>query len=129
LVLDVAMTSLFDGYLYVDFIDDDGTVAHMLPNPRHADNKLKAGQSVTLGAAVGDKNSTEQAYEIAAPFGKRMIIASAARKPLFNQARDQVETAAAYLAALRAAFDRARNADKSAVQAVSVYRFITTEEK
>jgi hypothetical protein len=129
LVLDVAMTSLFDGYLYVDFIDDDGTVAHMLPNPRHADNKLKAGQSVKLGAAAGDKNSKEQAYEISAPFGKRMIIASASRKPLFNQARDQVETAATYFAALRAAFDRARSGDKSELAAVSVYRFITTQEK
>jgi hypothetical protein len=129
LVLKVGMTPLFDGYLYVDYIDGDGTVAHMLPNPRHQDNKAKAGAEVKVGAAKGETAATDQAYEVSAPFGKRMILVTAARKPLFNQPRDQVEAAASYIPALQAAFNRARSGEKDVVGAVSVYRFLTTQEK
>jgi hypothetical protein len=129
LVLKVGMTPLFDGYLYVDYIDGDGTVAHMLPNPRRQDNKAKAGAEVKVGAAKGETGATDQAYEVSAPFGKRMILVTAARKPLFNQPRDQVEAAASYIPALQAAFNRARSGEKDVVGAVSVYRFLTTQEK
>ena len=92
LVLNVTNASI-DGYLYVDYIDDDGTVAHMLPNARHADNKLvRAGQEVKVGAAKGEQDPTEPAYEVGAPFGKRMILRhDLARAALRRQAREQVE--------------------------------------
>lgn len=123
LVLTVTNASI-DGYLYVDYIDDDGTVAHMVPSPRHPQNSVRAGQEVKVGAAKGEQ-TTEQAYEVSAPFGKRMILVTTAREPLFAEARDQVETAATYLVALRDAIARVRNIDPGS--AVSSERFITTE--
>ena len=123
LVLKITNASI-DGYLYVDYIDDDGTVAHMVPNPRHPQNSVRAGQEVKVGAAKGEQ-TTEQAYEVSAPYGKRMILVSTSGEPLFAETRNQVETAAAYFVALRNALAHVRNIDPGS--AVSSERFITTE--
>jgi hypothetical protein len=123
LVLKVTSASI-DGYLYVDYVDDGGNVAHMLPNKHTPDNSLRAGRDVTVGAAKDDK-SGEPAYEVSAPFGKRMILAITSRAPLFDKPRDQVENAATYLGALRATLAKMRNDDPAS--AVMSYRFITTE--
>ncbi|HUB95795.1 MAG TPA: TIR domain-containing protein [Stellaceae bacterium] len=123
LVLNVTSASI-DGYLYVDYVDDGGTVAHMLPNKHDANNDLRAGQDITVGAAAGDK-SGEPAYEVGAPYGKRMILATTSRAPLFDKPRDQVENAATYLGALRQSLAKVRGDDPAS--AVMSYRFITTE--
>jgi TIR domain/Domain of unknown function (DUF4384) len=125
IVLKVTSASI-DGHLYVDYIDEDGTVAHMVPNPRHPNDSVEAGATVTVGAAAGEKTS-EPAYEVSAPFGKRMILATTSRAPLFDTPRNQIETAASYLASLRNALAMERNVDPES--AVSAYRFITTEPK
>jgi hypothetical protein len=123
LVLKVASASI-DGYLYVDYVDDGGNVAHMLPNKHDASNSLRAGQEVTIGAAKNDK-SGEPAYEVGAPYGRRMILATTSRAPLFDKPRDQVENAATYLGALRQTLAKMRNDDPAS--AVVTYRFITTQ--
>ena len=96
----------------------------MLPNKHTPNNNLRAGQQVTVGAAKDDK-SGEPAYEVSAPFGKRMILAITSRAPLFDKPRDQVENAATYLGALRSTLATMRRDDPAS--AVVSYRFITTE--
>jgi len=123
IVLKITNASI-DGYLYVDYIDDDGTVAHMVPNTKHPDNAVRAGQEVTVGAAKGEQTN-EPAYEVSAPFGKRMILATTSREPLFDGKRQQVEAGATYLSALRNAIAHVRNIDPAS--AVASARFITTE--
>lgn len=127
LTLNVTASPVFEGYLYVDYIDADGSVAHMVPNKAHPDNKVAIGEVVKVGAAKGDGKTTEPAYEVGAPFGKRMIAATVARHRLFDKPRNQVETAAAYLDALRGAVAAAEKDDPGS--ALVTYRFITTQEK
>ncbi len=43
LVITATATSLYDGFLYVDFIDAEGTVVHLLPSPERQDNAVRAG--------------------------------------------------------------------------------------
>jgi eukaryotic-like serine/threonine-protein kinase len=101
LVIRVTASRRFDGYLYVDYLDNAGTVVHMFPaNPR-ADNAVKAGQEVTLGAAG--------IYEISEPFGPNLIVAISSPRPL-EHATAQMEDAKTYLPALAQALAAARAA-------------------
>lgn len=113
LVVEAGATTLFDGYLYVDFVQHDGTVLHMLPGPDRAGNAVKAGERVLLG------NGTQE-YTIAPPYGTEMLVVISSPTPLFKEARPQVEKADAYLAALRTALDGAGK------QVVSNHAFVTT---
>jgi Domain of unknown function (DUF4384) len=113
LVVAAEATPLYDGFLYVDFVQHDGTVLHMLPGPDRAGNAVKAGERVLLGKGP-------QEYTIAAPFGTEMLVVISSPKPLFKEARPQVEKAEAYLGALRTALDGAGK------QVVSNYAFVTT---
>ncbi|MEE8272624.1 MAG: protein kinase [Alphaproteobacteria bacterium] len=91
LVVRANATGLYDGYLYVDFIIRDGTVVHLFPIPESPNNRVSAGQQVTVGG---------QQYVITPPFGTDMILAISAPAPLFASPRGQVEDASAYLQAL-----------------------------
>jgi len=113
LVVEAEATSRFDGYLYVDFVQHDGTVLHMLPGPDRVGNTVKAGERVLLG-------NGPQEYTIAPPYGTEMLVVISSPTPLFKQARPQVEKADAYLAALRTALDGAGK------DVVSNYAFVTT---
>jgi Domain of unknown function (DUF4384) len=113
LVVEADATSLYDGYLYVDFVQHDGTVLHMLPGADRADNAVKAGERVLLGKGP-------QEYTITAPFGTEMLVVISSPTPLFKKARPQVEKAEAYVGALRTALDKAGK------QVVSNYAFVTT---
>jgi len=113
LVVEAEATSLYDGYLYVDFVQHDGTVLHMMPGPDRANNAVKAGERVLLGKGP-------QEYTIAAPFGTEMLVVISSPTPLFKEARPQVEKADTYRAALQAALDGAGK------QVVSNYAFVTT---
>jgi hypothetical protein len=113
LVVEAAATTLYDGYLYVDFVQHDGTVLHLMPGPDRVDNAVKAGERVVLGNGA-------QEYTIAPPYGTEMLVVISSRKPLFKETRPQVEKADAYLLALRTALDGAGE------DVVSNFSFITT---
>jgi Domain of unknown function (DUF4384) len=116
LVVEAQATPLFDGFLYVDFVQHDGTVLHMMPGPDRTGNAVKAGERVLLGQGA-------QEYTIAPPYGTEMLVVISSPKPLFKEARPQVEKADAYLAALGTALDGAGK------QVVSNYAFVTTGPK
>jgi Domain of unknown function (DUF4384) len=118
LIVEVTATSRYDGYLYVDFIQQDGTVVHMLPGPDRKNNAVKAGERILLGDG-------KQEYTIAPPFGREMLVVTSSPKPLFDKTRPQVEKAKEYLAALRGAL-AAAEAQGGTERIVSNYTFITT---
>jgi hypothetical protein len=118
LMVEVTATSRYDGYLYVDFIQQDGTVVHMLPGPDREDNAVKAGERILLG-------NGKQEYTIAPPFGREMLVVTSSPKPLFDKTRPQIEKAKEYLAALRGAL-AAAEAQGDTGKIVSNYTFITT---
>jgi hypothetical protein len=101
LVLRVAATSAPLPYLLVDFIDPEGSVLHMWPTPKEPHAKVKPGEEVTLGTSRKRARPGEDVYEIAAPFGRNLILVVASAEPLFASARPRVETLAAYLPVLQ----------------------------
>ena len=118
LVVEATATTRYAGYLYVDFIQQDGTVVHMLPGPDRKDNAVAPGERVLLG-------NGRQEFTIAPPFGEEMLVVTSSPKPLFDKPRPQIEKAEAYLKALRRAL-AATDGEASGAQVVSNYIFIKT---
>jgi hypothetical protein len=94
-----------EGYLYVDLIDQDGNVIHMMPTPRRPENAVSAGQALTIGAVKGRQKPGEPVYEVGPPFGRNLLMVTQSERPLFKAPRKQVDVAADYFDALRAAID------------------------
>ncbi len=88
LVVRVTATPAYDGYLYVDFIDNAGNIVHLLPNPTQRDNRVRAGQTVVLGTAdPAERRPDQPVYIIGPPFGTGMITAISTPQPLFDPPR------------------------------------------
>ena len=118
LVVEAEATTLYDGYLYVDFVQHDGTVLHMMPGPDRTTNAVKAGERVLLGHGPRE-------YTIAPPYGNELLVVISSPTPLFEKPRPQTEKAEGYLAELRRALDTAETQTGGA-QVVSNFLFITT---
>jgi len=118
LVVEAEATSLYDGYLYVDFIQHDGTVLHMLSGPDGAGKMVKAGERVLLGTGARE-------FTIAPPYGTEMLVVVSSPVPLFDKDRPQVEKAKEYLGQLKQALDAAEK-KVGAGKVASNYHFITT---
>ncbi len=122
LVVRATSTRLYDGYLYIDFIDKQGSVYHLFPTRQRADNSVFGGQEITVGGGPGG-NPGELALSISPPFGTDMIVAISSPQPLFDGPRDFEEPASSYLQTLSAALTAASGgADKP----VASYVFITS---
>jgi hypothetical protein len=126
LIVNASGTSAYSGYLYVDYFDNEGNVVHMLPMPLHPDNRMKAGQVITLGTQAEGGKPGERVYQIEAPFGPNLIVAIASPKPLFKRPRaNEQESAAAYLSALAEEL-RAAAADPAGRRLVASYTIFST---
>ena len=89
----------FAGWLQVDYLSHDGSVAHLYPAANDPARLLAAGSVVKLG----DPGSANQ-WAVGPPFGQDMIIAVASSRPLFPAGKIATDpTAKTYLAALQAA--------------------------
>jgi type IV/VI secretion system ImpK/VasF family protein len=97
LVAEVTAPGGFDGYLYVDYLDADGEVLHLLPEPLTPDNIVHAGETVTVGSDAVRPRPNERQWAVARPLGRKMIVAIAAPIPLFDDFRPVDETVADYL--------------------------------
>jgi hypothetical protein len=97
----VTATSLFKGYLYIDYIDGaEGYVVHLFPNEFRRDNAVEAGAKVDIGTLPQEI----EGYRVKAPFGTSLVIAVSTPEPLFSALRPTFEEKAAatqYLAELR----------------------------
>ena len=91
LVLDLA-TPAWDSYVNVDYYVLDGSVAHLVPNPRARDNQAPPNYSATIGS-LGD-------WVVAKPFGSELIVLLLTPVPLFDAVRPEYESRAEYLKAL-----------------------------
>lgn len=101
-----ARTGDHDGYLYVDYIDNTGSVVHMEPLPGKPATLVKAGTRVTLGTASATPKPNEKIYEVSEPFGSNMIVTFVSPKPLFDRPRAEQEAFDQYGDALEAALRR-----------------------
>ncbi len=118
LVVEATATTLFSGYLYIDMVQKDGTVVHMRPVALAQKSKVKAGERVLVGLEG-------QKFTVAPPFGTDMLLVMSSPEPLFDAARPQVENAAEYFSALRAAMAKAEARDVGR-PVVSNYFFLKT---
>ncbi|HLH48186.1 MAG TPA: DUF4384 domain-containing protein, partial [Roseiarcus sp.] len=125
LVVTATATTAYDGYLYVDYLDNDANVIHLLPAPQHLVNAMKGGQSVTIGAPKTGGRKGERVYEISEPFGPNLIIAISSPKPLFAPRSDEVENAKTYLPVLTAAL-KAAAAGADGKRVMATHAFINT---
>ena len=96
------------GYLYVDFLTNDGTIVHLLSGQR-----VEPGDQVRLG-------ESGLTFSVAPPFGTEMLMVIQSSEPLFAADRPQVEGAEAYLQALRGALS-------GRGPVLSGFTFVTTE--
>lgn len=116
LIVEASATTQYDGYLYVDLIQHDGHVVHMLWTENQVGSRAAAGQRFLMGAQG-------QTFTVVAPFGTEMVMVVSSPVPLVKDARPQVEPAEAYLAKLKAGMDAVRGSDR---RVVSNYHFIRT---
>jgi eukaryotic-like serine/threonine-protein kinase len=103
-LLVVRTTAAINSYIYVDFFDNTGQVVHMKPLPKQRNDIVPAGQVVTLG--TDNPESKDAAYEMTAPFGPNLIVAIAARQPLFEPRTKGEESVQPYLTTLAQALAR-----------------------
>jgi predicted Ser/Thr protein kinase len=86
-------TPPYESYVSLDYYSLDGGVLHMVPGPRIKANEAPPNYTATIGD-LGE-------WIIAKPFGTEMVAVLNTPKPLFDRPREEAETGAAYLAALR----------------------------
>lgn len=96
------------GYLYVDFISNDGRVFHLLPHGLEPDNRVTPGarDMVRLGvadAAEAARTPERRHYRLGRPYGQGMLLVHLTERPLFAQLREEVEPTSNYLPALEQA--------------------------
>jgi osmotically-inducible protein OsmY len=111
----------FDGFVYVDYFDNQGNVVHMLPAPARPDNAVRSGERITIGDADDGGNP----YPIPAANGPHLVLVVAAPSKLFALDRSQVEDARGYLRDLRSAIRRVNNGDGP--DAVVGYQILTLQ--
>ena len=105
-VLTVGMPATQSGYLYVDYMDGNGGVVHLLPNPLVPDNRYGAGETVRLGVEADEVGPGRRHYVAGPPYGESLITAIVSPEPLFDGPREEVEAADDYLPALEARLER-----------------------
>jgi serine/threonine protein kinase len=122
LVVHVSATTRFAGYLYLDYLDAEGNVVHMLPTKLRPNNSVKPGQEVVVGEGG---RAGERIYEIGEPFGPGLVIAISSARPLMPQRATEQESAKDYLPVLARALEASANG-APAHPVVGAYTLINT---
>ena len=86
----------FASYLYVTYVQADGTAVPLYKPRGTVPQALPPGTTVSLG--TGDD---PRVFRIGPPFGSEMVVAVAAASPLFTDGIPSASTERAYLTALR----------------------------
>jgi hypothetical protein len=97
LVIDTRAPS-FDGYIYLDyFVDAEGNVIHLFPNPKDPELVLRPARSpLTLG-----RSPFNRCWNLGGSTGEQQLVTlTAADKPLFRDQRPEQENARDYLPSL-----------------------------
>ncbi len=127
LVVSATVGSGFDGYLYIDYLDSDGNVVHMLPSPKRIQNDVRADQKVVIGAEGADPRGYFS-YEIEPPYGPGLLMAITSRQALFDSPPSKhIESAREYFPELRAAL-QTTTLDNSFEGVIATVEFIEIYE-
>jgi hypothetical protein len=96
LVIDARAPS-FDGYIYIDyFVDAEGDVIHLFPNPKDPELIKPARSPLALG-----KPPFKRCWTLGGSTGEQQLVTlTAATKPLFRDQRPEQENARDYLPSL-----------------------------
>lgn len=86
-------------YLYVSYIQADGSVVHLVQPNALVPQPTLPNQTLTFGSGEDGKPK----FRVSAPYGREMIIAIASRSPLFDHELPQQQTERDYLTELRRA--------------------------
>ena len=121
-------TGLYQGYLYVTYLDLDENAVQLLPNPYRTDNQLPPGQTITLGVERSQARGGDRFYTIVPPFGPNMLMAIATPEPLFDGMYPEVSKAGDFLPALRAALEGLGEAAPGR-EPVASYLFISSRPR
>jgi hypothetical protein len=121
----VTATDLYDGYLYIDYVDPDGSIAHLSPNQARPAAVIPKGSAVKIGTLSQEK------YQIKEPYGTGLLVAISTPVQLFESLRpiqEQGDDAKQYLVELRRKLQRA--AEKGYQNSlVSSYSVLTLVER
>ncbi|CAJ0860656.1 hypothetical protein AMST5_01322 [freshwater sediment metagenome] len=98
LILDVE-TPKYPSYVNVAYIDAAGNVLNLIQPG--LDNLVSYAPRSKI--SIGDELGTERRFRIAPPLGREMLIALAAKSPIFPEPRPSKETEREFLTALRRA--------------------------
>jgi hypothetical protein len=109
----------YGGYLYLDYVDSESQVIHLLPTDPSKDRPVKAGQRIVLGEDEG--------WVASPPHGLNMLIAIHAHKSLFESQRNKDSSLTQYLHDIAAALRTARATDASSKVSVT-FKFFTTHQ-
>jgi hypothetical protein len=99
----VTATDLYDGYLYIDYVDPDGSIAHLSPNQARPAVVIPKGSAVKIGTLSQEK------YQIKEPYGTGLLVAISTPVQLFESLRpiqEQGDDAKQYLVELRRKLQR-----------------------
>ncbi len=116
IVLEASAAAAGGGYLYVDYLQRDGTVIHMLPTLVKPDNRAEANGRIVIGEGA-------RQYLAGEPYGTDLVIMVQSPEPLFAKPRPEIEPARPYLAALRQALAAQAEAGLSG-QILSAHSFL-----
>ena len=124
LVVRATATQLYDGYLYIDFIDKEGNVYHLFPTDSRPENRVSPGGMIVVGGGSGGFPGDPHLV-INPPFGTDMIVAVSSPTPLFSEVLPFEEPASTYLQSLSEALAAATGPGRNPVAS---YVFITSRE-
>jgi hypothetical protein len=114
-------TPAYDSYVYVDYHELDGHVAHLVPNRFAQANQAPANYSATIGG-LGN-------WVIAKPFGSELVVLMTTPAPLFDSMRPEIESRADYLKAVEKQLERMRSQYGAGHIAVDIVQITTKAGK
>ena len=112
----------FPAFVYVDYYSSDGNVFHLLPSRDFGRETFPPGTQLRIGHP-GDPGPQPR---VAPPFGLDMVVVLDSSMRLFDTERPAAEPAETYLAALKAAVDRA--VDSGSAKLAYEYQLVFTSE-
>ncbi|MDA8586551.1 DUF4384 domain-containing protein [Rhodobacteraceae bacterium] len=88
----------YNGWLYLDYFDNEGQVLHLIPNEFIPPLQLDAEAPLAFGSGgVNDPANGKFEMRVSPPFGQDIAVAMVSNQPLFDTVRQTVEPAEPYL--------------------------------
>jgi hypothetical protein len=118
-------TPPFPSYLHVAYVQADGSVLNLI-QPSATNFKVHPPRTKIV---IGDGANGGPKFNVSAPFGREMVIVTAAKSPLFSDARPAKETEREFLSALRLALVAKPDPSKPDRDVAANFDAIVTMEK